>query len=188
MDLRMASNVVDVLGVSDFMMRVYVPLTQEEPNKDVSIQVYVGYYASQRTGSTYHSPRNCLPGSGWQLIEAQEVKLGVGGDRDITVNHVLAQKGLDRLVILYWYMDRGRVIASEYYAKAYLLWDAVTMNRTDGSLVRISVPVTSSAERAYGYGTEFLRNFFPLLEEHYSSGKARKLERSGRSKAGGSGS
>ena len=87
------------------------------------------------------------------------------GDAPI-INKVVIQKGLDKQVILYWYQDRGRIIASEYWAKGFLVWDSMTRKRTDGSLVRISVPVGKSDEQAFAEGLEFLRDMFPLLGQY----------------------
>jgi EpsI family protein len=82
----------------------------------------------------------------------------------------LIEKGLDKQVILYWYQDRGRVVASEYWAKAYLIWDAITKNRTDGALVRISLPVTKSTEETYQEGLTFMRDIWPSLQEYLPDG------------------
>jgi len=174
-----------VLKLSDYMMRAYVPRrdareTREamgtpHPNplpqgergrREGPVWLYVGYYQSQRTGSTYHSPKNCLPGGGWQFVESDQVPVPVPGAESITINKVLIQKGLDKQVILYWYQDRGRVIASEYAAKGYLIWDAMTKNRTDGALVRISVPVSSTTDQAYEQGLAFLQDLWPLLHDY----------------------
>ena len=171
-ELGMAQDVLDVLKLSDYIMRVYTPV--RKPSSDVKptfstapVWVYVGYYQSQRTGATYHSPKNCLPGAGWQFAESSFVQIPVraGSDDAITINKVLIEKGLDKQVILYWYQDRGRVIASEYWAKAYLMWDAMTKNRTDGSLVRLSIPVTTTPDDAYNQGVEFLQDMWPHLQE-----------------------
>jgi len=142
-ELGMEQSVLDILKLSDYMMRVYVP-SQEGQSRVTPLWLYVGYYQSQRTGSTYHSPKNCLPGSGWQFVETDQVVVPASDTTSILINKVLIQKGLDKQIILYWYQDRGRVIASEYWAKGYMIWDAMTQNRTDGSLVRISVPVTTT--------------------------------------------
>ena len=80
---------------------------------------------------------------------------------------VLIQKGLAKQVILYWYHDRGRVIASEYWAKGFLVWDAMTKNRSDGSLVRISIPVrNSNVDQAFNHGVDFLQDMWPTLLQH----------------------
>ena len=169
-ELGMEQSVLDILKLSDYMMRVYVP-PQEGQSRVTPLWLYVGYYQSQRTGSTYHSPKNCLPGSGWQFVETDQVVVPASDTTSILINKVLIQKGLDKQIILYWYQDRGRVIASEYWAKGYMIWDAMTQNRTDGSLVRISVPVTTTPDDAYQYGLSFLRDAWPLLLEYMPTGE-----------------
>jgi EpsI family protein len=130
------------------------------------VWLYVGYYGSQRTGSTYHSPKNCLPGAGWTFKSSEPVTGVIPGARRATVNKVVIEKGFDRQLILYWYQDRGRVVASEYDAKAYLIWDALTKNRTDGALVRISTLVVGSEEDAYRHALEFLQAAWKPLNGH----------------------
>ncbi|WP_447979462.1 exosortase C-terminal domain/associated protein EpsI [Candidatus Nitrospira bockiana] len=167
-ELGMDQSVLDILKLTDYMMRLYVPTTQTE--RALPVWLYVGYYQSQRTGSTYHSPKNCLPGAGWQFVESHHVVVPASPTASILINKVLIQKGLDRQVILYWYHDRGRIIASEYWAKGYMIWDAMTQNRTDGALVRISVPVTTTPEDAYQHGLKFLQDAWPLLIDFMPSG------------------
>ena len=184
-ELGLDEKVLDVLKLSDYMMRVYVPVVAQggeesalSEGEDQKIQttgaasylpvwLYVGFYQSQRTGATYHSPKNCLPGAGWQFMESDFITLTMPDRAKITVNKVLIQKGLDKQVILYWYHDRGRVIASEYWAKIYLVWDAMAKNRTDGSLVRISVPVKDgTVQEASDQVQAFLHDLWPKLLEH----------------------
>ena len=184
-ELGLDEKVLDVLKLSDYMMRVYAPvvpqggeesaLSEREDQKRqmtrvasyLPVWLYVGFYQSQRTGATYHSPKNCLPGAGWQFMESDFITLTMPDQTSITVNKVLIQKGLDKQVILYWYHDRGRVIASEYWAKGYLAWDAMTKNRSDGSLVRISVPVKDgTVQEAFDQAFEFLRDLWPTLLEY----------------------
>jgi len=169
-ELGMEQSVLDILKLSDYMMRVYLP-PEGGQVRATPLWLYVGYYQSQRTGSTYHSPKNCLPGSGWQFVETDQVVVPVADAQSIQINKVLIQKGLDKQLILYWYQDRGRVIASEYWAKGYMIWDAMTQNRTDGSLVRISVPVTTTTEDAYQYSLGFLRDVWPLLLDYMPAGE-----------------
>jgi EpsI family protein len=167
-ELGLEQSILDILKLSDYMMRLYAPVRREHTLDGFRLPVYlyVGFYRSQRSGATYHSPKNCLPGAGWQFVEAQPATVTVPGGREVTVNKVLIQKGLDKQVILYWYQDRGRVVASEYQAKAYLIWDAMTKHRTDGALVRISLPVAGSVEDAFRQGFAFMLDTWPLLEEY----------------------
>jgi EpsI family protein len=172
-ELGLDQKVLDVLKLSDYMMRAYVPVRGEQASDGFRLPVYlyVGFYQSQRTGATYHSPKNCLPGAGWQFVDAQPATVAVPGGGEVSVNTVLIQKGVDKQVILYWYQDRGRVVASEYSAKAYLIWDAMTKHRTDGALVRISLPVAGSVEEAYRQGFAFMQDTWLLLEEHMPDGQ-----------------
>ena len=179
-ELGLDEKVLKKLKLSDFMMRVYVPASGQvgeitgfkasdgnqsmREKSPLPVWLYVGFYQSQRTGSTYHSPKNCLPGAGWQFMKSDYVTLPMPGDQAVTINRVLIQKGLDKQVILYWYHDRGRVIPSEYWAKGYLVWDAMTKRRSDGSLVRISVPVLDGAEEeAFNHAVRFLEDMWPVL-------------------------
>ena len=159
-ELGMDQEILDVLKLDDFIMRSYISL------ENTPVWLYVGYYQSQRQGSTYHSPKNCLPGGGWDIMRSKPVTVQVPGFPPMTVNKVLIQKGLEQQVVLYWYHDRGRVIASEYWAKIYLVYDAMTRNRTDGALVRITLPVMTSLEEASQDGIRFLETVFPLLVKH----------------------
>ena len=169
-ELGIEQAVLDVLKLNDYMMRIYIPqeLIKDRENRKglAPVYLYVGYYQSQRTGATYHSPKNCLPGAGWQFVDSEQVPVMVPGGGAPIINKVMIQKGLDKQVILYWYQDRGRIIASEYWAKGFLVWDSMTRKRTDGSLVRISVPVGKSDEQAFAEGLEFLRDMFPLLGQY----------------------
>jgi EpsI family protein len=169
-EVGLEPEILDILKLSDYMMRVYVAESKFGHTPAAPVWLYVGYYQSQRTGITYHSPKNCLPGSGWQILKSDEVTVRLPQGASANINKVLVQKGMDRQVILYWYHDRGRIIAGEYWAKAYMMWDAITQHRTDGALVRISVPVTTTAEDAYELGHAFLMDVSPLLWEYMPPG------------------
>lgn len=131
------NEVLDVLGVDDYLTRIY----RDTSAAGAPIGLYVGYYASQRKGDTIHSPMNCLPGAGWQPVDVATVSMPIDGATSPIVNRVVIQKGEYRQVALYWYQGRGRVIANEYTSKAMLVWDAATRHRTDGALVRVISPV-----------------------------------------------
>jgi EpsI family protein len=131
-------KIVAVLGVDEYMNRVYT-----SPGR-YPVGLYVGYYQSQRQGDTMHSPLNCLPGAGWLPISQKRTEIQVTderGPRTVQVNDFIIEKGLDRQVVLYWYQSHGRVVASEYWGKIYMVADAVRMNRSDGALVRLVVPI-----------------------------------------------
>lgn len=126
---------LDTLGVTDYLNRVYFSPAQGE------LGLYVGYFRTQRTGAQIHSPKNCLPGAGWQPSVSQIYQLSLDDGRKVPINLYVIRKDLDQEVVLYWYQSHGRVIASEYWGKFYLVYDAIRLNRTDAALVRITAPV-----------------------------------------------
>ena len=130
------------------------------------IWLYVGYYGSQRTGATYHSPKNCLPGGGWVFLSSEPVTGVIPGRPTAAINRVVIEKGFDRQLILYWYQDRGRIVASEYAAKGYLILDATTRNRTDGALVRVSTSIVGSEDEAFRHAAAFVEQAYPALVAH----------------------
>ncbi|MGH9601614.1 MAG: exosortase C-terminal domain/associated protein EpsI [Terriglobales bacterium] len=137
-DVTIQQDVREVLGDGDFLSRIY-GRTPQEPG----IELFIAYFASQRTGTAIHSPRNCLPGAGWTPVDAGRVEIPRAGGNPITANRYLIARGLDRKVVVYWYQSNTRAIASEYSAKFYLVTDAIRLNRSDGSLVRV---ITSLAQ------------------------------------------
>jgi EpsI family protein len=126
---------LNVLGVTDYVNRVYFSPSQGD------LGLYVGYFRTQRTGATIHSPKNCLPGAGWQPTVSSIYELPLDDGRKVPVNLYVIRKDLDQQIVLYWYQSHGRVVASEYWGKFYLVYDALRLNRTDAALVRITVPV-----------------------------------------------
>jgi EpsI family protein len=157
------ARVMAVLGVDEFVNRIY-------RRSAALAELYIGYYQSQRQGDSIHSPLNCLPGAGWQPIDSRRIAIDVPDVRNatpITVNRVLIQKGDDRQAVLYWYQSHGRVVASEYWSKLYLIADAVRLNRTDAALVRVIAPVDrhdGSEQAAEQQAVAFVRAMFPLLD------------------------
>ena len=124
-----------VLGVTDYLNRVYF----SPANGDVGL--YIGYFRTQRTGAAIHSPKNCLPGAGWQPVVSETYQLPLDDGRKVPINLYVIRKDLDQQIVLYWYQSHGRVVASEYWGKFYMVYDAMRLNRTDAALVRITVPV-----------------------------------------------
>ncbi len=163
-------DAIAVLGVDDFVNRLYSGPAQ------VPIALYVGYYGSQREGDTIHSPLNCLPGAGWQPVERRRMTITVPtADRGqpattLAVNRLVIEKGLDRELVLYWYQSHGRAIASEYWGRILLAYDAFRLHRTDGALVRIIAPIEgggASGETASEHAaTAFVRAFVPVLSAY----------------------
>lgn len=161
-DQRIDEEVLRVLGPGDFLSRTYNRTGQP------FIGLFLGYFPSQQTGDTIHSPKNCLPGSGWTPMESSRILIpGVGGS-PISANYYVIQKGADRQIVIYWYQAHGRSVASEYWARFYLVADAIRMNRTDGALIRIVTPIVPwetqhSAERR---AVQFAQQITPSLSSY----------------------
>jgi exosortase D (VPLPA-CTERM-specific) len=122
--------VEDVLQVDDYILADYV-------NGKSAVNFYVAYYGSQRAGASAHSPRSCLPGGGWRIDSHTRVEL----DNGVPVNRFLITLGEHRQLVYYWFKQRERNITNEFMVKWYLLWDALTRNRTDGALIRLTTMI-----------------------------------------------
>jgi len=159
-DLILSPNIRQVLGEGDFLVRIY-GRRSDEPYLDL----FLAYFPSQRSGNTIHSPQNCLPGAGWLPVESARMQLSRPDGRAITVNRYVIAKGLERRLVLYWYQAHGRVVASEYWAKFYLVADAMRMNRSDGALIRVMTPIAQneSLASAEQRGVSFVQDVLPLL-------------------------
>jgi len=164
---KFSDSVIAVLGADDLVNRFYV--ASGEP----AISLYVGFYQSQRQGDTIHSPMNCMPGAGWQPVSLNHVAIDIPGRAaPIVVNRVVIRKGAERQVVLYWYQSHGRVVASEYWSRAYMVYDAVWSHRSDAAMIRVIssvAPSEDSTAPAEQRVTEFVKGLFPNLERHLPS-------------------
>ncbi len=152
-------QVVQAVGVSDYTNRVYYQLAE------TPVQLYIGYYASQRTGDTIHSPKNCLPGAGWDPIRSGYATISLSSGHKLVVNEYVIQQDQNRQLVFYWYQGRGRVIASEYAGKFWMVADALSRNRTDGALVRLVTPMEGGEGQARARLVSFTQALFPSLDE-----------------------
>jgi EpsI family protein len=142
-DRAMDPKVLEVLGDGRFLSRLYTA-----PEKQPPIDLFLGYFPSQRTGSTIHSPKNCLPGAGWYFESSKQTDLTAVDGHPFRVGEYVISNGNAKQLVIYWYQAHGRSVASEYWAKFYLVEDAIRMNRTDGALVRVITPIGTSEELA----------------------------------------
>jgi EpsI family protein len=161
-DLSISDDTREVLGDGEFLSRVY----SRKPGEPY-VDLFLAYFPSQRTGNTMHSPQNCLPGAGWSMSGHRHIQI-TGPNGPLAVNLYIISKGTDRQIVLYWYQAHGRVVASEYWAKVYLVTDAISMNRTDGSLVRVITPASTdeSEESAMRRALDFAEHMLPDLDQY----------------------
>ncbi len=157
----MPDDQLETLKLTDYIMASYTRSDIGTP-----VELYVAYYASQRSGASIHSPRTCLPGGGWMIDELSLVDVkGAGPDDSLIVNRALISFGEQRMLVYYWFSQRGRVVTNEYMAKWYIFRDSLVLNRTDGALIRVMTPVAdiTAIEASDQRLQEFIRVAAPRL-------------------------
>jgi len=159
-DVKIEKEILDVLNADDTLNRSYV-----NPAHSSAAYLFIAYFETQRAGQAPHSPKNCLPGAGWESLESAPISITVPGrDGQIRSNRYLVAHGDEKSVVLYWYQSHNRIIASEYAAKFWLVADSIRYHRSDSSLVKIVVPVRNSdVDAATRTAVEFVQALFPEL-------------------------
>jgi EpsI family protein len=193
-NVALDKEVLEILGPGDFLLRSYQKNKPEQassllptslqsdslqPNQTQSssagpdvaqpnISLYIAYFRSQRAGDGIHSPKNCLPGAGWVPIETSRITLSFSGHAPFPANRYVLALAEERTMVLYWYWAHDRGVASEYWAKYYLIADSIRMNRSDGSLVRISSPMLpgETPDAAEQRILPFTASVVPLLDSY----------------------
>jgi EpsI family protein len=163
-DVNIEPDVLQTLGPGDFLTREYRDIAVD----DASVDLFVAYFPSQRTGDTLHSPKNCLPGAGWQPLKSSKIKIALPGREPFLVNRYLIAKGAQRGLALYWYWAHGRAVTSEYWAKFYLVEDSIRLNRSDGSMIRVATELEQheTAADAQRRLLSLLNAVFPAIETY----------------------
>src|SRR6266852_1129506 len=128
---------LDILGPGECLVREYENASEPQPG----INLYIAYFPTQKAGDTIHSPNHCLPGAGWVPTSREMIQLSGPDGSSFPVNRYVVSKTGERQLVLYWFQAHGRAVASEYWAKYYLVSDSVRMNRSDGGLVRLMTPM-----------------------------------------------
>ena len=160
--LQLSDEELRVNGASDYLLRAYVDSAGEE-----KFGLYVGHYASQSQGKTIHSPKNCLPGGGWEPVSHMLVAIPTASHGEVLVNrYVIAREG-ERAIVYYWYQGRGRVAANEYLVKWDQLRDAALRSRTEEALVRIVIPLAApqGESKADALAVDAIRTVVPLIHQ-----------------------
>jgi len=152
-----------ILKADDTLTRAYASPKYRQP-----ASLFVAFFKTQRTGKAPHSPKNCLPGSGWEPSRVDFLTVNIPGmSEPIEVNQYVIAKGESKSLVLYWYQSPNRVVASEYKAKIWTVADAIRYNRTDTALVRVVVPVSGNDEAAAErVAVEFVQAFFGALRQY----------------------
>ncbi len=163
-DKRMDRRTLEVLNPQDYLLRSYL-----DPAGDLAA-VFIAYFGRQEQGRMIHSPRHCLPGAGWQVLQRRKVTVPAPGGGGWQVNHLVIGRGLDKLSVLYWYQGRGRVMADELRDRLCLMLDGVLRKRTDGALVRITTRLDPEG-RMLDKQIELASHLIPALERLMPQGK-----------------
>jgi EpsI family protein len=148
-DQRFDAQTMSVLRASDYLLRDYRLGNGQMAN------LYIGYYATQRDGASYHSPLNCLPGAGWSMVDPAMITITLPNGKSFVANKYVIENGNIRALMIYWYQGRGRAIASEYWGKIYTVLDSVRLRRSDAAMVRVMVPITASDAAALESARDF---------------------------------
>jgi EpsI family protein len=155
-DRPFESEIVRAIGADDYLNRIYV-------GSGLPIELYIGYYKDQRTGDRIHSPKNCLPGSGWEPVHSSRIEIGVVDGVPVVVNGFVVAQGAKRDMVLYWYQSHGRIIASEYWAKFWLVADALNHRSADGAIIRIWTTAADGEASSRARAVEFARHVYPQV-------------------------
>lgn len=159
-------DTLDVLKADDLLSRIY-----QDKSDGKLATLFIAYFRTQRTGKTPHSPKNCLPGSGWTPSQSGTLDIDIPGEKDpIRVNRYIVARGDNQSAVLYWYQSHNRVIASEYAAKIFTVTDSIRYNRSDTSLVRVIVPVENGdTQSAVNTAVSFVESMFEPLKQYLPS-------------------
>jgi EpsI family protein len=167
-DSVLDQQTLDILGPGEFLVRDYENASPPQPQPQPWINLYIAYFPTQKAGDTIHSPNHCLPGAGWVPTSREVVQITRPDGSSFPVNRYVVSKSGDRELVLYWFQAHGRVVASEYWAKYYLVSDSVRMNRSDGGLVRLLSPMLDgeSPDAAQARVMKLGSQFLPLLDSY----------------------
>jgi EpsI family protein len=157
-DGRLDSATEDVLRADAYLLRTYW-------RDSTAVSLFVAYYATQRTGHTIHSPLNCLPGTGWHWTERGRERVSIDRAGDIEINRNIARRDDQQALVYYWYQSRGRTVASDYHNKFLLVYDALSLHRSDGALVRITTPLSGHQPSSTDLSS-FIRALYPSLTQY----------------------
>jgi exosortase D (VPLPA-CTERM-specific) len=146
---RIEQQYLDRLKLDDYLLADYVSARSTDR---AAVNLYSAYYASQRAGEAAHSPRSCLPGGGWRIVQfgQRALKVTAPDSAPLRVNRAVITQGNERQLVYYWFQERGRDITNEYLVKWYMFIDAIKRNRSDGALVRLVTPLVANESAADG--------------------------------------
>lgn len=136
------------------------------PEDPIPISFFSAWYRDQSKGGV-HSPEICLPGSGWEIawLERTDISAQLGWQTPFNINRAIIQKGETRMMVYYWFDQKGRKVAWDFAAKFYLLLDGILTGRTDGGIVRLTTLIgpNETDEDAAARLDEMARDLVPVI-------------------------
>lgn len=157
-DQKLDRRTLEILRPQSYLLRNYM-----DPYGRLCA-LFVAYFGLQQEGQMIHSPRHCLPGSGWQITSRRRVMVPAGRGRHYSVNHLVLSNELDRLSVLYWYQGRGKVEPDEYRDRLSLMIDGILHDRSDGALVRLTMVLNPRDPELLKRQIELAAALIPALE------------------------
>ncbi|MGD8564423.1 MAG: EpsI family protein [Desulfarculaceae bacterium] len=157
-DRVLDSESLNILKPQAYLIRNY------RDAQGFGISLFVAFFGQQREGQMIHSPRNCLPGAGWQITMRREIEIP-GPQGPVSVNHFLLTHQTEKVSVLYWYQGRGRVEPNEYKDRLRLFLDGIMLGRTDGALVRLTSVKNSHGPDALSRQVAMAQALIPAMEK-----------------------
>jgi len=155
---QFSDDVLNVLRPTDYMLREYVG------TEDVPVVLYIGYHGGGKDSGPIHSPRNCLPGSGWYLVSEEKMTVQ-SGLKEIALVKAVYQKGAYKEIFFYWFDVKGQSLSNEFALKFAKIKNSVFYRRRDAAFIRVSVDVESDEEMSFLVGEKFIKDFYPVILE-----------------------
>ena len=158
-DNQFSDNILNVLKPTDYLSRIY------RNTEGKSVNMYIGYHGGGKGTGGIHSPRHCLPGSGWYEVSMRRRTLQLQ-DRTLNLVESVYQKGEHKELFIYWFQVRDKSLADEYSLKLAEITNSMLNRRRDSTFIRISVPFDTDNSQAIGLGEMFIKNFYPIIRIH----------------------
>jgi len=156
-ETTLSDEVQKVLKATDTLSRQYA----DHDGKRVNL--YIGYHSGGQGSGEIHSPKNCLPGSGWYEVSTNRTQLDVAGKK-VNLVQAIYRKGESSELFLYWFQVRDKTISEEYSLKLAEIWNSMRYRRRDASFIRVSVPFETKEQAAVATGKRFIQDFLPAIE------------------------
>jgi EpsI family protein len=157
----LTADAIEMLGLTDYVLARY-----HAPGEPQPIDLYISYHRSQKQGAMPHSPSICLPGSGWETLSLERGTLEAPSGTSIPVVRAIMQNGDQKLLVYYWFQQRGAIYSNEYLMRLALFRDSIVMNRSDGGMIRVMTPISASVSEAEDRLRAFIARLTPILPRY----------------------